>query len=119
MLKLKSNSITSTIALAAISLATLSTSGGNNLDSLMLDTEKTAIYEPYIGNSNSSNFSMGSLSSSLFLFPEDEKESTALNEKITNEVFGKMRHLTSEENARKLEMYRSMSTVVAGASFFD
>ena len=107
MLKLKISSITSTLALAAISLATLTTSGGNHLDSFLFETDKAAIYEPYIGNS------------SLFSYTEEQKDSTALNERISIEVFGEMRHLTPEENARKLEMYRSMSTVVAGASFFD
>ena len=119
MLKLKISSITSTLALAAISLATLTTSGGNHLDSFLFETDKAAIYEPYIGNANSSELSMDSLNSSLFSYTVEQKESTALNERISIEVFGEMRHLTPEENARKLEMYRSMSTVVAGASFFD
>lgn len=50
---------------------------------------------------------------------EDIKESLTLNEKISDEVFGEMRYLTSEENAEKLKMYRSISTVVAETSFFD
>ena len=119
MLELKISSITSTLALAAISLATLTTSGGNHLDSFVFDTGKAAIYEPYIGNSNSSEILMTSLNSSLFSYHKDLKNQTVLNEKISNEVFGEMRYLTPEENARKLKMYRSMSTAVAGASFFD
>ena len=38
------------------------------------------------------------------------REMPVLNERLSNEVFGEMRCLTPEENARKLEMYRSMST---------
>ena len=77
MLKLKISSITSTLALAAISLATLTTSGGNHLDSFLFETDKAAIYEPYIGNANSSELSMDSLNSSLFSYTD--RKSTRLN----------------------------------------
>ena len=50
---------------------------------------------------------------------KETKEPLILNEKISDEVFGEMRYLTSEENAEKLKMYRSISTVVAETSFFD
>ena len=33
--------------------------------------------------------------------------------------FGEMRYLTPEENARKRNMYRKMSTAVEGVNFFD
>ena len=119
MLKLKINSITSTIALAAISFATLTSSGGNNFDSHLFESQKIAIYEPFISNSNSSNSFGNPLNSSLLSYGKDVKKSNVLNEKIANEIFGEMRYLTPEENARKRNMYRKMSTAVDGVNFFD
>ena len=45
--------------------------------------------------------------------------SQALIEKISYELFGKMRYLTPEENAKKMDMYRQMSITVSDISFFD
>jgi hypothetical protein len=38
---------------------------------------------------------------------------------VANEFFGEMRYLTPEENERKKEMYRKMSTNVDGTGFND
>lgn len=119
MLRLKINSITSTIALAAISFATLTSSGGNNFNPHLFDSPKIAIHEPFINNSNSSNSLVTSLNSSLLSYGKDVKKSNILNEDISNEIFGEMRYLTPEENTKKLNMYRKISTVVEGVSFFD
>lgn len=45
--------------------------------------------------------------------------SPALIEKISYELFGKMKYLTPEENAKKMDMYRQMSITVSDISFFD
>lgn len=119
MLKLKINSITSTIALAAISIATLTSSSGNRFDPQLFDSQKVAIYEPFIGNTNSSNSFGVPLNSSLLSYGKDVNHSHVLIENLSNEIFGEMRYLSPEENTKKLNMYRKISTTVDGASFFD
>lgn len=38
---------------------------------------------------------------------------------IAYELFGEMRHLTPEENEKKKEMYRKMSTAVEETGFYN
>lgn len=116
---MKSSSITSTIALAAISLATLTSSGESNFNPHIFDLPKIAIYEPLITNNNLSNFFETPLNSSWLSYGKSVKKPNALNERISEEIFGEMRYLTPEENTKKLNMYRRMSTAIQGASFFD
>ncbi|MCQ2514761.1 MAG: hypothetical protein MJ089_06715 [Ruminococcus sp.] len=116
---MKLNSITSTVAIAAIYIATLSSSNGTNLDLQLLEQDITPIYEQYIHNANVSIPAVIPNNSSMVSYDKQLIKKNALIEDISNEIFGEMRYLTPEENEKKIDMYRKMSTVVEGASFFD
>lgn len=119
MSKLKFNSLSSTLALTVISLATLTSSVGVHLDSQMLESESFSINEIYVNNANSSDFKSIPLNSSKISYGTDNKIHSVLVHNISMELFGKMRHLTRDESVKKMNMYRNMSTVVDGMGFFD
>lgn len=119
MFKLKISSITTTFALAAIYVATLTSSGGMNMDFQVLEPERIVLYEPYIGNTNLSEPYLTQINSSVLSYGKNVNNSPVLIENISNELFGEMRYLTPEENKKKMDMYRKMSTIVEGVSFFE
>ena len=119
MWKLRISSITSTIALAAIPIVSLTSSGNNFIDFQALESQRFAIYDSYVTNTNSSNDSVISFNSSISSLERGIVKSPVLINEIAEIFFGEMRFLTPEENERKIKMYKKMSTVVSGVNFFD
>lgn len=113
------SSITSTIALAAIPIVSLTSSGNNFIDFQALESQRFAIYDSYVTNTNSSNDSVISFNSSISSLERGIVKSPVLINEIAEIFFGEMRFLTPEENERKIKMYKKMSTVVSGVNFFD
>jgi len=112
--------ITRTAAITGILIGSLTFSGGVDNEQIKnVDVISSSLDIKYNQSQNATMALLSNNNGTLIRKNQLSKKNKVKIENVANDLFGKMRSLTPEENKMKDDMYIKISEPIEGASFFD